>query len=735
MINQLGHPSAISFTGNPIIARLASDNFLQSAGAVTLYLLRFTAEEANNRTFQLISARLQLQFTFKSSPNANSALELPLRGALSLANWMVAIATVMQANYQLIEDYEVSTMTLSGNTWVSLKARKPGAGYNLTYTAQTSANGATNSFQVGADRTIRPNFKLLLQAYRMGVFDFVRGGEDRLPVNDEGQATFEIEELLREDLMHELIWPESPVTRWSYRNRLCQKAFMRWAEVFGDPATPQRLFRSPDFCVLQGRLPKSRLNEFQRLYGDPLKFFNTTRRFMTWQPLVKEVFRYQPERLYYLVHQSSTTQVKLEVTAVRGNVATTSIVATLTAVQFQVIEFITSPAFLFSDIAAIDEIRIRILNQSNVAISATQTYLLKNAAGEVHYYLFRNSWGAFDSVAFTGDRLVKMPVKQDWIDTWQPAYYDERATTGYADRADESEIIEVNSGYTSDREYFRWLEEFAISRNRYEVEGDELRQIRLDDIEVFRSKTEQDLLAMELTYTRMPRTQVYFEVDPQTLIGVASSALIDASVPVNDVVGAATFFKGLNGLEEVYMPGNSYFNVNKTGIATDRFTVLALINPAQDDFSIVRDGGGVSEIFHQGTLKIRESAGALLDTGITLQMNLHQLLYVSVNNMTNVMVSVNGTKASFTGVLGAAMSFTQFSRNPDKKYLKGRFANLRYYTQVSEADDDARLLKAANDYGIAVPGAAWMQQYDPSTQADLVSKRYTQDEVRKGVIR
>ncbi len=735
MINQLGHPSAISFTGNPIIARLASDNFLQSAGAVTLYLLRFTADEANNRTFQLFSARLQLQFTFKSSPNPNSALELPLRGAMSLANWITAISVVMQSNYQLIEDYEVSTMALSGNTWVALKARKPGASYNLTYTAQTSLNGATSTFQSGSDRTIRPNFKLLLQAYRMGVFDFVRGGEDRLPVNDEGKATFEIEELLREDLMHEMLWPESPVVRWSYRNRLCQKAFMRWAEVFGDPATPQRLFRSPDFCILQGRLPKSRLNEFQRLYGDPLKYFNATMRFMSWQPLVKEVYRNQPERLYYLVHQSSTTQVKLEVTAVRGNVATTAIAYTVSAVQFQVIEFITSPAFLFTDVAVVDEIRIRILNQSNVAISATQTYLLKSAAGEVHFYLFRNSWGAFDSIAFSGDKLVKMPVKQEWIDTWQPAYYDERATTGYSDRADESEVVEVNSGYTSDRDYFRWMEEFAISRNRYEVQGGELRQIRLDDIEIFRSKTEQDLQALEVSYTRMPRTQVYFEVDPQTLIGVASSALVDNSVPVNDVVSQATFFKGLNGLEEVYMPGNSYFNVNKTGIATDRFTVLVLLNPAQDDFSIVRDGGGVSEIFHEGTLKIRDSAGALLDTGITLQMNLHQLLYVSVNNMTNVMVNVNGSKASFTGVLGAAMSFSQFSINPDKKYFKGRFANLRYYTQVSESDDDARLLKAANDYGIAIPGAAWMQQYDPGTQADLVSKRYTQDEVRKGVVR
>lgn len=740
MITQLSHPPTVAMAGNPIVARLATNNHLATSGAIAVFLLRFSAEEANNRTFLLTYNGISIQFTFKLTPDLNSSTELPLKGASSLSNWMDKIAAVLKGNYILIADFDIYSADHSGNREIFFKARKMGAAFNISYTAQTSENGESLLFQTGTDRTFRPNFRLLMQPFKKSVFDFQLMGEDRLPVNDEGETAFQIDELLREDVMSEFLWPENYVKPWSYRNRLAQPAFMRFAEVYGTTEAVQRLGVSPEFVVMQGNIPRSRLNEFQASYGDPGRYFATTKRFMSWQPDLKYVYPDQPEKLYFFAWPAGITQAKLEVTIVRTTGVTTSMLYTVPVSRYNVVEFITSPAFLASDIHLVEEIRIRVLNQSNVAVSITQTYIIrKDIQPERKYFLYRNSWGAFESVCFTGEQLEEAEYTRPWVDAWALDFFDQKSVAGFGQVVDATKLVKANSGFTTDKEVFRWMEELLLSRNVYEVNGSNLEQIRIADGKVFRKRTEEDVLSLQLEYSTLPREHVFFETDPALSIGLIDEPVIDPSVPVSGNLPVPKIIKGLNEKAEYYFPGNAYVEFDGTGFDnTDQQVMLILMRPEKVDMVLLSSESDSSrvEIDVDGMLKLTSTIGNTVVTNFEPVIGNYQLLEILIVSQSSYEIKVNGiTVDSDSFAFAGPFNFTRFGYSESKKYFKGSLNSLLIYDadEIGSTGIVANRLKLANEYAVAAEGAAWLTAYDDLTAKRLVVEQYTRDEVREGV--
>jgi hypothetical protein len=137
-----------------------------------------------------------------------------------------------------------------------------------------------------------------------------------------------------------------------------------------------------------------------------------------------------------------------------------------------------------------------------------------------------------------------------------------------------------------------------------------------------------------------------------------------------------------------------------------------------------------------GHLVIRSSNNVSITTNYVVPLGEYILLEVKLINQDSYVIKVNGLQVdSNDGIgFGGPFNFTRFGYSPEKKYFIGGVAQIRGFL-FDELDENEQRLQIANELAIAVPGAAWLSQYDNITADELVAKRYTRDQVREGIVK
>lgn len=715
--------------GDPVVARLASNNQVTNQGGRAWYEFRFTANEANNRWFSLSSPGAgTFTFTFKTSPDANSPVELPLQGALTQAAWLTLVRKVLESNFYLMEHYTVRDSN-NGGPAILLEAIKHGIAFQITANAGTCVNLALVTSNTGANRSQRDNFRILVETYVRQNLNFRRKGTgDLLAVDVDGIGFAQVEAYLEERPINQFAWPPLPINPASFRNQLANAAYIRWAESYGMPEQIQRLTSGDEFVVLQGRLPNKRKVSFYNQYANWQAYFQQTKRFLTWQPLVKEVYADQPEKLYWFHFYEDRPQYKIRVRRVLQNGTSTTIdyLAGLVGTPYTVCEIETSPSILAPGISNLAELHVWIAANDNTILSAIQSYIIKPKPAQVQYFFFENSFGAFDTVAFTGVVEESDDYQREVEEVYQPQTFRAGARRMRSFRTEQREEFTTHSGYTTDNEIIDWYDDLLNSPAPYEVVGNQLHEVVIESGKVLKRRTEEFVKAISFTYRRMAPIQVYRTVPAGVL---NATPVIDPGEPSPPFPPQVV--PGLGGFDEFYLPGNSWLALDTPVSNTDAFSLMAIVRPDLGGKVILGHSSSRSQVWLNApgdTLFIRPQ-NDVPDIQVPLTVKLVQQyylleLYVASNNY---LLLVNGNEIS-SGSLGGATSFSfnRFGTKGTVGYFVGRVSTLRF-GQFQQSETER--LQLANRFGIAVDGAGWLTSYEPEFAMYLVQNYITRDQV------
>lgn len=717
--------------GDPVVARLASNNQVTNQGGRAWYEFRFTANEANDRWFSLSSPGAgTFTFTFKTSPDANSPVELPLQGALTQAAWLTLVRKVLESNFYLMEHYTVRDSN-NGGPAILLEAINPGTSFHITANAGTCVNFALVTSNTGANRTQRDNFRILVETYVRQNLNFRRKGTgDLLAVDVDGIGFAQVEAYLEERPINQFAWPPLPINPASFRNQLANAAYIRWAESYGLPEQIQRLTSGDEFVVLQGRLPNKRKVAFYNQYANWQVYFQQTKRFLTWQPLVKEVYADQPEKLYWFHFYEDRPQYKIRVRRVLQNGTSTTIdhLTGLVGTPYTVCEIETSPSILAPGIADLAELHVWVAANDNTILSAVQSYIIKPKPAQVQYFFFENSFGAFDTVAFTGVVEETDDYQREVEEVYQPQTFRAGARRMRSFRTEQREEFTTHSGYTTDNEILDWYDDLLNSPAPYEVIGNQLHEVVIESGKVLKRRTEEFVKAISFTYRRMAPIQVYRTVPA----GIFSSTpVIDPGEPSPPF--PPQIIPGLGGFDEFYLPGNSWLPIPNPVTNSDDFAFMIVVRPELGNRMLFSHSTARSQVWInlEGTALMIRPNNAVSDIQINLPLGLLKQYYLLelLVQAGAYSLRVNGSEISSGGLPGAtSFSFNRFGSKGTVGYFNGRISELKF-GNVAQIDNDGMRLEIADRYGLAVDGARWLSDLDDDFREFVFAGRFTRDQV------
>jgi hypothetical protein len=737
MIIPLELPPKIVLSGNPVVARLASNNFVTNEGTAAVFVFRFSANEANGRTF-IFSSELAgtFTFTFRTAPDGNSPTDLRLKGALSDAAWIAQLRAIFESNYYLEQYYFITEAVVGGNPVIRFVARQPGTASTIEVEECTVENLVEVENTAGTNRTTRPNFRVLVETYMKGLVNFRRKGVgDLISVDGQGVGISQINAYLEDRLENQFAWPIQGLTPVGFRNHLASRTYLRFGESYGIPEQVYKLFKSPEFVTLQGRIPRKRLPDFFRTYNDLQDFFIKEKRFLTWQPLVKETFIDAPEKLFWLHFYENVDQAKIRVKRVLqdGTSTTIDFTSMFATPVFSVLEIDASAGILAPGISDIAELHVWLAKGDNSPISVTQKYLIKPRPADVHYYLFENAWGAYDTTAFTGELIEEDDYKRELEERYKPSLFTQPQRRFRNLRVDQLEKFTVHSGFSSDKDWLLWLDDLFTSPAVFEAIGKVLHEVTIEDAEVFKSRSKQFVRSLSFTYLRQSPEQVYRIAPPSVLLG---DPAIDPDAPVPQF--GAQLMIGDSGLDELYFPGNAWINIPNEMVPTNSFTLTTVLYLLDGNVVLFSDDNLVIAIDATGTKLIlielgEENFEHELDLGQDLRRK-QFLLQVQID-AGQLSAYVNGVLAGTTeGEVTAVFSPSNFGKKfGDFGNFKGRLGDY-HFGSVDDLNNFDVFMAMAERFGLPVPGVNWMLEYDEETREYIFENGLTRTGAISGFV-
>jgi len=737
MILPLESPPKLVLSGNTVVARLASNNYVTSLGSPAVFIFRFTAAEANGATFAFGSEGAgNFIFTFKSVVDPNSPTDLRLKGGMSDLLWHQTILKSLESNFYLEQAYFITEAEVSGNPAIKLVAREPGSKWTITLGEGTVANMSELTNTAGTNRTVRDNFRMLVETYTKGLVNFrLRGKGDLISVDKEGVGVAQVNAYLEDRLEQQFAWPVQALTPVGFRNHMAQKSYLRYGEIYGIPEQVYKMTKSPEFVTLQGRLPKKRMVDFFNRYSTLLDYFKAAKRFLSWQPLTKETYSDSPEKLYWLHYYEDVAQIKIRIKRVLtdGSSTTFDFSSLFTVSAFSVVEIDTAVKVMAPGITNLAELHVWVSRADNLILSAVQVYLINPVKPAIlHHYLFENAWGTYDAIAFSGELIESDNYTREVEETFRPQLYNQPQRRFRNYKTQHNELFTVHSGYTEDNDWLLWVDDLLNSPSVYEVINNELHEVMIESGEVFKKRSNEFLKAISFKYQRHAPEQVY-RIAP---VGVISEIpQIDDTLPAPQFV--AQQLVGLAGLEEMYFPGNAWLNLSETMPETTSLVITAVLRIELGEVILFseEETNTIISLNAAGNVLTISSNDGTIDMDLSEDIrNKYILLQISIAGgvaQTWVNGSMIGT-GSFEGEFNAGVS--KFGRGSDSEGLYiGRLNDLKLGTS-EDLNNDEIILNLAERWGLPVPGANWLNRFDEETRALIFDEWLTRDDVTLGYI-
>jgi len=500
---------AVSLSYNPVHFRFVSDSSLVSIGVPASLTLVLTSAGREGEALTISWGIGSVCFVFRDEPD-DTGFELSSREVEPLlSKWIELIASEMASNY-LIDRY--FTLTYSEGA-VTLTARATGSEYTLSHAAE-GIGGITATSDEGADSILRPFFKVGVQVVVGAGEDSQVLGEEYLPVDATGSVTFDLHEFFSDNPSTTFSFPEATDNLGILHPESCREYYVRYFEQYGTPPVPRKIQTAGPFYVLSGGLSAVQEGRYRREGSDFWSKLCYNQYFLTWQPKVKTVDRYQIEKLFYLVREEYSFIVMRVETYFVGGISTNPVPKCLieNPVKMGVYEFICTLSVLQLDgwdTEFIDYYEVWIEDyQVNRISEIRRFYVNQEESPFTRYFLFRNSIGGWDTLRTTGKFLSVYEYERSTAIRIPGLEMNDQDHRLIQTAVSEEKTYAASTGWLT-REQMDWLRDFCLSGEIYEVQSQNLIPVVLSSKTARQAKDGENLWFLDFEYSRSVTDEYY----------------------------------------------------------------------------------------------------------------------------------------------------------------------------------------------------------------------------------
>jgi len=454
---------------NPKVVTIGTDNHYSTEGVkAVLSLLFTTVDETLGHLLMLRWNGVTKAFSLAASPD-NSGLQLRVGlPSYQLWDWVAMLCDDLASNYYLSKDFDL----VASGPYITITAKTAGSEFTLEYLDDIepiTGLSADPEPVAGVTPVLRDFYNIILQLKPHNSNVLI--GQDMIPPDASGQATFDIHDLLCDYLTPEFDWPHEAGFTHVPRLKFIKKFRVQYAETFDREYYKLNKLPGDHYAVLGGFDYKilAALNGIAYSYSD---FITTFKAFLTWQPTTKIISKTQRDKLFYLVvNDISNVASFVKIYFTDGTTSANTQIASFHAAQYDVIEFFTD--YVSLDIAGKigqkTALKYDFWLQDDQAqvISQVRTYEIEfRPQSYSRTFIFRNSFGAYDVFRATG--------RKKHINNYERMILERNSsefTLAQQYQILESETFQVSSGYVS-RNVKNWLRELLLSEEVFEIMGD-----------------------------------------------------------------------------------------------------------------------------------------------------------------------------------------------------------------------------------------------------------------------
>lgn len=499
-------PAAVAPIGNDIQVSLQTDNRLSTAGSAATLTFTFTGIDTTaGNTFTLEYGDVSLQFYLAAVPDDSGTQIRTASGGEPVDYWLQNFAEDLMRNYYLKKDFDCVT-DLNDDTIV-LTAKETGTNYSCTVDFENLSNVAIAAV-AGVDQVAREDFEIILITELYDGSDWIHLCEDRIAPDLNNQADFFLQDLFTPELTAEFCFPEVPETYHELRKEFTKQYRISHAELYDDLI--HRLSSAATYRAILGGFDYKMVAALNGIDFSLTDFITTYKSFLTWQPVSKVINFTQPEKLFFLVFNSiSSIETHIRVYFTDGTSSTGELVTITPVSQYQVYEFMVGYSQIdftkFNPTSKpIEKYEIWLEDDAGNVQSQVRTFILETKTyRNERIFLFRNSFGGFDTLRATGRKTQVNEYERMILER-----NSENFSLQQQMQALERSVFTINTGWLTYAQRL-WLRELLISSEVYEIIGDYKFPIILTDEKKDLKDDDNYLHSLEINYKYAFKDPVY----------------------------------------------------------------------------------------------------------------------------------------------------------------------------------------------------------------------------------
>jgi len=539
MIQIITHPPVNSFAGNPMRYQVNSGSQISSTGSKAQMILKFVAmETVTGHQFSLIVNGKILTF-IQSMFGDDSGLSIPMIN-ITLDQYVYAIFEALKLNYTLRSNYDfLLGDSTPGERLITLISKEVGTKWTLIFDNISMVGLSMNFNQVGTDQVIKDNFSIVCSMWTdkkviqqggnaphpiaVTQTQLFKIAEDLKSVDSSGNVNFDISEYLRSFIKlyltgeQNFTFPEVATQNVAEWNHLILPYYTSFAERYSNEV--RMLFFDTIKYAIAGGLSREILAFYnsKEIQSDYFSDADNLKRFLTWAPAVKTTGKTQPEKLsFFLCGPNHPYSYRLTIRIKFTDASYYSYYASdshqyLTPALIEAMVGFNQLGLANIDLTRdVESWEAWLENINGDTISEVRKFILDTDVYEhERTFLFRNSFGRYDTIRFLGVNESTMAYER----ISGQVLADEVITSFNAPsknfEAWETQSFKADSGFIS-KETLVYMREFLITTESYEVLEGLLFPIVLKSLKISPFTTDEVYLYnLQLEYDRAYNDQYY----------------------------------------------------------------------------------------------------------------------------------------------------------------------------------------------------------------------------------
>lgn len=494
----LTYPPAVIVSGNEALLGAQVTDAYVSLGTDTRGRLSISAYHLVGDTITLSWNGIVAVFTCVAATSFTGVVgTYPVRTTETLWQWVTKVKDALLLDHRVLNDFKVDSRTL----YINFEPYVHDPVYNLTITVNSTASYYIINSAYTSD-VLYENYRLRIQLMQedVGGTSFTPKTKYRSPVTIpflysgvNAALQYDLKRLLYSDLTGHFTFPES-----GYRHlHDILRAYYPHLSFLSDNAAAESLPMDHFIYVLPGRVSKTKekaLNtQGTSIYDDLL----SSKRFLTYAPVIKYTDIYAPEKLYFLFMAAGTNHVLRITERFASDAAETRTLLTFSPEAYTLHEFsVGYQQWKQADYGTkvLTEFEVWIEDQYGTLVSERRTFIMDfTYVRSARYFLFKNSFGMYELFRSTGNAVKANKTEKEFYNRVVHGMVDTDQLRKPA-AINQTYGMRVNSGYIVSPWNFYLVHEFLGSDDVYWLKNDRAYAVQIESSDVDISKADLDNL-------------------------------------------------------------------------------------------------------------------------------------------------------------------------------------------------------------------------------------------------